>query len=172
MTRIHTACAAAVLSVAVLGGAAYCAGRSEVRARSLKPQAASSLTAAAGMYRVRLTARLVARSPAESASPPWGADKHQSTWRLVTSMEIWRGKERIEVPRSAFADLADPSHVDVKSAQHGCAVTMAGGDAGCAWKAEMRADGKRVTRRTVRSAEFPDYAWEETRYVEDFPPNM
>lgn len=167
----HADRAAFIVLAAMLGGGALC-GR---HAKALGPGPNGTrytLTSATASYRVKLTATELAHGPAESGSPPWGAGKLQTTWRVITSLEIWHGKERIAVPRSAFADLANASSISIKSDAHGCAIAIAGGDAGYAWNAVVRVDGKRVTRRTVRSAEFPDNAWEETRYIEHFPAGM
>jgi hypothetical protein len=170
---MHVVRAAAVLLAATLGASALRASPPTPLGHAQNLRGRDTCTVKAGSYTVRVTARVAAHGPAESTAPPWGADdKLDTTWRLITSLEIWHGKARIDVPRSAFADLANGNSIEVRNDVHGCVITMMGGDAGCAWKADIWANAKRVTRRTVRSGEFPDNAWEETRYVEHFPSGM
>lgn len=122
-----------------------------------------------GAHRVRICTRVVGHGAPEATSPPWGAGEKDATWRLITSLEIWLGKDRIEAPRSAFADLANPNLVKLKEMPHEFLITIVGGDAAYSYQADIWVSGKRVVRRVVRSGEFPDNYWQETRYVDRFP---
>lgn len=162
----------ALASVVMLGAAAVCARQPAARGQLLNLRGQDSQTVTSGTYKVKVTAHVLSHTPAESTAPPWGAGELHTTWRMITSIEIWRGKARISVPRSAFADLANANSIAIRNNARGCVITMAGGDAAYAWRADIWVNAKRITRRTVRSAEFPGNYWEETRYVEHFPPGM
>jgi hypothetical protein len=91
---------------------------------------------------------------------------------MVASLRVWRGKEGVHVPRSAFADLCDVNTLAIGPADRGCTVNMTGSDAGGSWDALIDVTGTRVVERTVHSGEFPEYAYETTQYVSKFPPGM
>jgi len=92
---------------------------------------------------------------------------------VVDKIKIFVDGKNIDVPRSVFADLADLNGGQFKKTKQGMMLTFTGGDAAAAYNLEILFDKKRVLRRKVENAEFPNNTWEETVYtVKAFAPNM
>ncbi len=124
-------------------------------------------------YRAVLKTRDVVATEDDCATPPWGADcAFSRRWRMVASLRIWRGREEVDVPRSAFADLCDVNTLAIGRSSRGCTVNLTGSDAGNSWDALIDVTGTRVVERTVSSGEFPENHYESTEYVSKFPPEM
>ena len=71
---------------------------------------------------------------------------------------------------SAYADLANPRTVNVRTKAKGCIVLLKGGDASASYDVEIGVDGDKTSYRTVRSGEFPNFHYERTTYVNKRPP--
>lgn len=109
------------------------------------------------------------------ASPAWGDDPvDDDDWvhepiRVITSMRVHWGSQRIWVPRSAYCDLADVREVAIAPAEGGCVIQMSGGDAARSWGASIVIRGDQVTQREVHCGEFWQEIFERTEYVCNLP---
>lgn len=85
---------------------------------------------------------------------------------LVDEIAISVGSNKIIVPRSVFADLADLNRGRVQGFKNGKWKLLAdGGDASEGYKLNITFDRSRVLERRVSSGEFPE-DFEVTTYVE------
>jgi len=99
----------------------------------------------------------------------WGSNQ-ECPQKVIATLAVKVDKKTIFVPVSAYGDLADLRSIAIKPTRNGFEVDIIGGDAGTSYDAILQFDrgstaGLTVLRtRIVRSGEFPDDAWEETRY--------
>ena len=94
----------------------------------------------------------------------WGGGENEPPALLVGSIDVAVGGEQVFVPLSAFSDLGSPKMASLKISANGFEVVIIGGDAGGAYDATFTFDGSWLVQRRVSSREFPDEAWEETKY--------
>ena len=104
-----------------------------------------------------------------AASWIWGSEQECPKWS-IRRLEV-KAKEKVFIPISAFADLANVTSLKTEPFGSGFRVRIMGGDAATAYEAVLEFDGPRkaddqpvLRKRTVRSGEFPDQVWEETTY--------
>lgn len=95
----------------------------------------------------------------------WGGEDSLVPPTLVTSIVVQNGADRLFIPLSAYSDLGDPRKIYLKPSTTGFELVIAGGDAGVAYNAVLVFEKGWLTRRRVAHGEFPDEAWEETRYA-------
>lgn len=95
----------------------------------------------------------------------WGGEDAMVPPTLITSIVVQNGANKIFVPLSAYSDLGDPRRISLKSSAAGVELAIAGGDAGVAYNAVLVFEKGWLTRRRVANGEFPEQAWEETRYA-------
>lgn len=153
---------ARLLALAIAGGIGSSAGGSsggEIRAERV----------VAGQL-VKAVARIAPELKCSNAdSWMWGADQ-ECPHQAITSLRVEWGRQKLFLPVSAYADLAGARWIEVNPDKQGFSIRIAGGDAATSYRAvlEFGGDPTRETgalrRREVRSGEFPDDAWEETRY--------
>lgn len=95
----------------------------------------------------------------------WGGEDAIAPLTLITSIIVQSGADKIFVPLSAYSDLGDPRRISLKTIGTGVELTITGGDAGVAYSAVLVFKEGWLTHRRVAHGEFPDEAWEETKYV-------
>jgi hypothetical protein len=95
----------------------------------------------------------------------WGGGEAEPPTLLIESIDVTSAGERIYVPLSAFADLGNPKKASIEVSGDGFQVLIIGGDAGGAYDARLTFEGSWLIQRRVASREFPDEAWEVTRYA-------
>src|SRR6266516_570489 len=93
----------------------------------------------------------------------WGSPTAQPRM-VVSSLTARWGDGKIEVPLSAYSDLAEVWRVRLFKAARWIVCEVSGGDAMGAYVARLMFSRSRLVRRRVWSGEFPDEWWEETRY--------
>ena len=99
----------------------------------------------------------------------WGSDR-ECPRKVIAALTVKIDKKAIFVPVSAYADLANLRSIAVKPTRDGFEVDIGGGDAATSYSAtlhfkrDLTPEPAALSTRTVRSGEFPDDAWEETRY--------
>lgn len=93
----------------------------------------------------------------------WGAEGTCPQTKVSKILVSFK-KQPVFIPVSAFADLGNPRKAEIAQIKEGFAIEIIGGDAATSYKAVlMFKDGFLVSKKVV-SGEFPDVAWEETRY--------
>ncbi len=95
----------------------------------------------------------------------WGGEDAMAPLSLITSIVVQSGADKLFVPLSAYSDLGDPRRLSLKTSAAGFELVIAGGDAGVAYNAVLVFEQGWLTRRRVAHGEFPDEAWEETKYA-------
>jgi len=97
---------------------------------------------------------------------------HPQPWqRIISSMDVFLGDEKLTIPFSAFSDLCDPRSLTIKATKRGFEISIKGSETGEAYKASLFFEGTHLSRRKVVSSESPDNAWHETIYHSEFPDN-
>lgn len=123
-----------------------------------------------GGYPVVVVARI--REGATCDNPEgwiWGVDQ-ECPHRVLAQLRVAWGKHTVMVPASAYMDLTAVRSILVVAAAHGFAIELVGGDAATSYRAQLEfeghpvKDGVLLRRRVVRSLEFSEEVWEETRY--------
>lgn len=92
----------------------------------------------------------------------WGTDAGRP--QVVVGCTIYVGSKAIDVPRSAYADLASPSVVKCHAGRDSLVIEIRGGETATAYMATITVVGLRVVGRQVRDVELPDDVWERTSY--------
>lgn len=93
----------------------------------------------------------------------WGAENECPRLALV-KLAVYVGKEKVFLPRSAFADLGLPARIDLKTGPSLLDVVISGGDAATAYTAILKFSRTELKRRKVFGNEFKQTAWEDTSY--------
>jgi hypothetical protein len=122
--------------------------------------------------------QLKASSPITSittqCSPPsvterawmWAGATERNATQIVRNVEITRRGKKLFVPRSVFADLANPNSVSVMELPLNLTkVVVLGGDASDGYKCVIHIRDGRIVSRKLSDGEFPDNFYEETKYV-------
>lgn len=94
----------------------------------------------------------------------WGGDEAAPARTLVVSLSVSKAGEKLFVPLSAYGDLGEPQLLSLKQTPTGFDLIILGGDTGTAYDAVLSFEKGWLTRRRVSHHEFPDTAWEETKY--------
>lgn len=98
----------------------------------------------------------------------WGSDEQSNLKYIIKNIKAWWGSEEVFVPLSAYIDLSNPHDAILRKAGNEVHFIVKGGDAGTSYEA-LLIFAKGVRKSVIRSrkvvhGEFPDEAWEETRY--------
>ena len=123
-----------------------------------------------GGHLIVVTARLRAVQQCDNpGSWVWGVDQ-ECPHQAIVGLKVARDADTVFVPASAYMDLAGVRSLAIEPAGQGFRLVILGGDASTSYRAtlafgrEARQGASVLQRRTVRSGEFPDDVWEETRY--------
>lgn len=95
----------------------------------------------------------------------WGGEDAVAPPTLIASIVVQSGADKLFVPLSAYSDLGDPRRVSLKTSATGFEIAISGGDAGVAYNAVLVFEDGWLIRRRVAHGEFPNEAWEETKYA-------
>lgn len=94
----------------------------------------------------------------------WGAEQGRPA-SVIVKLDVRIDKQKIYIPFSAFADLANPTNIALAQSGNDVVLLVNGGDGADAYTAELVfQQGRYLKRRRVVNGSFPDKAWEETRY--------
>lgn len=94
----------------------------------------------------------------------WGGEDLAPPRTVVYQLSVTESGDDVFVPLSAFADLGNPRTMEVKATRRGFDLAITGGDAATSYRAALTFEQRNLVSRTVRHGEFPEVAWEETRY--------
>jgi hypothetical protein len=83
---------------------------------------------------------------------------------VVDGLDITAAGERVFVPRSVFADLADVNDASLSLQKSSYVLLLTGGDASETYTVKILFNRKRVTFRSVTNGEFPEHPLQETIY--------
>lgn len=146
--------------LALLFGAVSISGHANL---TLQP-GVNELQTAAGAGK-RITVRIDVASPMQEhcASWRWGAEA-LCPKLAIAALQVSIDNESLFIPRSAFIDLGSPNLVTVEVRKSGFDVIVRGGDAATSYTATLRFRNSEIESRRVESGEFPDSAWEHTRF--------
>lgn len=84
---------------------------------------------------------------------------------VVRSLKIKVNATSIELLPSTFDYLGNPARVVIVPMKHFFSIKVFGGDAGASYIATFEFREKKLKRRKVELAEFPNTIYEETQYV-------
>lgn len=128
---------------------------------------ASVITEKTGEVDVSIFVTKIPREYPYSKTVLWGGCEENASLprKTINAIVVMKNKQQIFIPFSAYADLGDPGSIELKkvSAQE-FQLTIIGGDAGSSYKATLVFKDNEIFSRKVVSGEFPEDAWEETRY--------
>jgi hypothetical protein len=114
-----------------------------------------------------ITTRFSELSPYKSGWR-WGAEASPLSEALplvaVTDLDVRYNGERIFVPLSAFADLANPHDLQLTQTPQGFSLKIVGGDAAVGYTARLDFSEDRILLRRVEHGEFPEVVWEEITF--------
>src|ERR1035437_5082531 len=89
----------------------------------------------------------------------WGGDIDSPPKSIIANIIVSENKQNVFVPLSAYADLGDPRHIELKSSDGGYQLRIVGGDAAGSYTAILTFNSHGITHRKVISGEFPEDAW-------------
>lgn len=121
---------------------------------------AGQIVARKGTYSAQLKFRV---RKEELSTLLWG-DDFLAEIRIVDSVLLKRGDVTIPIPASAFCDLGNVRKLTILPDPRGCTVKLEGGSDGSGYTCAIKIYGDLVASRRVQSKEFPDEAFEETKY--------
>jgi hypothetical protein len=128
---------------------------------------AKTIKASAVGYSVAFTQVKFSRYFKDDLNSWWGAFNDPNYGDLVvTGLVIKHKGQKIRVPRSAYADLANINRLLIVKRGKGCEIRFDGGDASVGYNGKILVVGDRVTKRSVQAGEFPESQSEVTTYVE------
>ena len=94
----------------------------------------------------------------------WGAE-NKCPGSYISSMVVNIDNNPVFIPLSAFADLGNPREVRIETyTEKRFAIILIGGDAATSYTARLYFSNGLLIERMVSHGEFPDDAWEKTRY--------
>jgi len=93
----------------------------------------------------------------------WGAEETKPKI-IIKHVKAWWGKKEISIPLSAYMDLANPNDASLIKSGSEIHLIIKGGDASTSYKAVLIFERGLIRSRKVQHGEFPDDAWEETKY--------
>lgn len=152
MRGMKVALASSLLLVAV-SAAVYSQGGSAPR----------QLQARGDGIEVKLALKRASGLSPEEGRSFWGSDEVSP--EIIRSFHITRKGKTLWVWRSAYADLSNVGALTIVKVKGQVYVKLVGGDADTGYVAMIAVGAEHVVRRVVRSGEFPDHDYEETRYV-------
>lgn len=117
-------------------------------------------------FPVTVTVELIEpiKGPRAKDSEWFGSWREAHQKNIVGRFQITVGGKNIYVPFSVFADLASLHSLSVEETDKGGLIRIKGGSAGSSYRALIEFNERHVFRKKTYLAEFPDEAWEETRY--------
>lgn len=133
------------------------------------PRATNELRAVVGGdgSRIEVTAKLLKTDAGFPfrAGWLWGSEDTAPA-SVISELAVMVDGTHLFVPLSAFVDLGDPRTIKVDRGDQQFTVVIKGGDAAASYTATLTfSDSKVLMRRRVEHGEFPEQAWEETRYT-------
>jgi len=93
----------------------------------------------------------------------WGSEQATPKY-IIRRIKAWWGSDEIFIPLSAYIDLSNPNDVFLKKQGNELHLIVKGGDAGSSYEALLIFVKAIIRSRKVIHGEFPDEAWEETKY--------
>ncbi len=93
----------------------------------------------------------------------WGSD-WENPKVIISSIKLWINKKEIFIPLSAYSDISNVRLAKLLTISGGYRIIIQGGDAATSYELSIDIYGNRVSRRKIRSSEFPDEGWEMTIY--------
>ena len=94
----------------------------------------------------------------------WGAE-NKCPGSYISSMVVNIDNNPVFIPLSAFADLGNPREIRMETyTEKRFAIILIGGDAATSYTAKLDFSNGVLIERMVSNNEFPDNAWEKTRY--------
>lgn len=132
------------------------------------------VTGATGTLNVLVRIRTRPPRMAQKGARPESSDESRcpgpvSLCSFVESVEIMVRGKAVEVPLSAFCDLADVNYAELAVSDKSSTLTLNGGDASTSYVVKIEFDQRMVRHRTVAPGEFEDQLLQETTYY-DLPP--
>lgn len=94
----------------------------------------------------------------------WGGDHLEPPKFVIGAITASKGDKQLFLPLSAYSDLGNPRLASLVVTADGARLKIVGGDAGGAYDAVFTFDASGLKERRVSSREFPNRAWEETKY--------
>jgi len=116
------------------------------------------------LIQIDLTQTRLSKNYPYEADLLWGYFTDTAANYVVTSISIRDGGHPIEVPLSAFADLANVRSASIVGVRHGFAVNIDGGDTGTAYRAKITFANGVAVGRVIYDDEFPEQVGERTSY--------
>lgn len=113
-----------------------------------------------------ITVKMPSEYPYDKTSM-WGGDEENLSLpkKIIHSVTVFKNKQKIFIPLSAYSDLGDPNYIELKSLSgKKFQLIITGSDAAGSYKAILEFENNEIWKRKVVSGEFPDDAWEETKY--------
>lgn len=154
-----------LLSILILAGSSLVfAGEKVLAAGFVDGRATITKHVAGGDLKVTVKTSKTGGSPFKEGFR-WGGENSAAPSTLITSVSVQSGADRLFVPLSAYSDLGDPHRISIKTNGADFELAIAGGDAGVAYNAFLVFEKGWLIRRRVAHGEFPDEAWEETKYA-------
>ncbi len=93
----------------------------------------------------------------------WGSEQSTPKY-IIRNIRAWWGSEEIFIPLSAYVDLSNPNDLRLKKGGSEIHLIVKGGDAGNSYEALIIFAKGLLRSKKVVHGEFPNEAWEETRY--------
>jgi hypothetical protein len=94
----------------------------------------------------------------------WGGDVGEPPQTVLTLIQVSQDKKPVFVRLSAYSDLGDVKFASLEPTKEGFALHLHGGNTAASYDATFSFSHGYLSTRTVRGREFPDEAWEKTRY--------
>ncbi len=94
----------------------------------------------------------------------WGGDVGEPPETVLTLIQVSQNKKPVFVRLSAYGDLGDVKFASLEPTKEGFALHLHGGNTATSYDATFSFSHGYLNTRTVRGREFPDEAWEKTRY--------
>jgi hypothetical protein len=94
----------------------------------------------------------------------WGGDVGGPPETVLTLLQVSQNKKPVFVRLSAYSDLGDVKFASLEPTKEGFALHLHGGNTATSYDATFSFSNGYLSTRTVRAREFPDEAWEKTRY--------
>lgn len=143
--------------------ASVCGASAEVR-DVLRP-GVNTLTEKAADGTIVKVALTMGRTPTvlRRFSGYWGVDDG-SPAISVTALTITVGRDTVDIPFTAWADMGYPTDLRLAASDGGGTVVLDGGDTSTHYTASWFIEKGRLQRRRVELGEFASEIWQETTY--------
>ncbi len=123
----------------------------------------SLLTDDGKRFKIKLQAVKPPKSFVYTEGWRWGSEQSTPKY-IIKNIKAWWGSEEVFVPLSAYIDLSNPHDAILRKAGNEIHLIVKGGDAGTSYEALLIFAKGVIRSKKVVHGEFPDEAWEETRY--------